>query len=338
MAAKIAINGFGRIGRCVVRAMMERKVKDFEIVLVNDLTDAKTLAHLYNYDTVHGRAEPRARVVDGGFDVGGQHIKVLAEKDPAKLPLKDLGVSMVFECTGLFTDKEKAGAHIAAGAQKVLISAPAKNHDVTIVLGVNEGKYDPAKHHVISNGSCTTNCLAPVAKVMLDNFGIQYGLMTTVHSYTNDQHVLDVPHRKGDLRRARAAAQNMIPSSTGAAKALSEVIPELKGKFDGQAIRVPTMDVSLIDLTLQLEKPATKDAIHAAMKAASEGPMKGILGYTEEPLVSSDYIGDPRSSIFDATVTQIMGDRFVKIMSWYDNEWGFSNRMIDLAQLVASKL
>ncbi|HSQ65790.1 MAG TPA: type I glyceraldehyde-3-phosphate dehydrogenase [Polyangiaceae bacterium] len=338
MAAKIAINGFGRIGRCVVRAMMERKVKDFEIVLVNDLTDAKTLAHLYNYDTVHGRAEPRARAVDGGLDVGGQHVKVLAEKDPAKLPLKDLGVSMVFECTGLFTDKEKAGAHIAAGAQKVLISAPAKNHDVTIVLGVNEGKYDPAKHHVISNGSCTTNCLAPVAKVMLDNFGIQYGLMTTVHSYTNDQHVLDVPHRKGDLRRARAAAQNMIPSSTGAAKALSEVIPELKGKFDGQAIRVPTMDVSLIDLTLQLEKPATKDAIHAAMKAASEGPMKGILGYTEEPLVSSDYIGDPRSSIFDATVTQIMGDRFVKIMSWYDNEWGFSNRMIDLAQLVASKL
>jgi glyceraldehyde 3-phosphate dehydrogenase len=339
MSAKVAINGFGRIGRCVVRAMIERHVKDFEIVLVNDLTDAKTLAHLYNYDTVHGRAEPRARVADGGLEIGGQHVKVTAEKDPAKLPLKDLGVSIVFECTGLFTDKEKASAHLAAGAKKVIISAPAKGQDITLVMGVNDDKYDPQKHHVMSNGSCTTNCLAPVAKVMLDNFGIQYGLMTTVHSYTNDQHILDVPHRKGDLRRARAAAQNMIPTSTGAAKALSEVVPELKGKFDGQAIRVPTMDVSLVDLTLQTERPATKDAIHAAMKAASEsGPMKGILGYCEEPLVSSDFIGDPRSSIFDATVTQVMGDRFVKVMSWYDNEWGFSNRMIDLAQLVASKL
>ncbi len=338
MTAKVAINGFGRIGRCVVRAMVERKVKDFEIVLVNDLTDSKTLAHLYNYDTVHGRAEPRARAVDGGLDVGGQHVKVLAEKDPSKLPLKDLGVSIVFECTGLFTDKEKASAHINAGAKKVIISAPAKGQDVTLVMGVNHEKYDPSKHHIMSNGSCTTNCLAPVAKVLLDNFGIQYGLMTTVHSYTNDQHVLDVPHRKGDLRRARAAAQNMIPSSTGAAKALSEVIPELKGKFDGQAIRVPTMDVSVVDLSFTTEKPMTKDAIHAAMKAASEGPMRGILGYCDEPLVSSDFIGDPRSSIFDATVTQVMGDRFGKVMSWYDNEWGFSNRMIDLAQLVASKL
>jgi glyceraldehyde 3-phosphate dehydrogenase len=340
MSTKIAINGFGRIGRCVVRALVERKLtKELDLVLVNDLTDAKTLAHLYDYDTVHGRAEPRARAIDGGLELGGMHAKVLAEKDPAKLPLKDLGVSIMMECTGLFTDKEKAMAHINAGAKKVLISAPAKNQDVTIVMGVNDAKYDASKHHVLSNGSCTTNCLAPVAKVMLDGFGIKHGLMTTIHSYTNDQSVLDIPHRKGDLRRARAAAQNMIPSSTGAAKALSEVIPELKGKFDGQSIRVPTMDVSLIDLTLETERPATKEAIHVAMKkAAAEGPMKGILGYTEEPLVSSDFIGDPRSSIFDATITQVLDERFVKLFSWYDNEWGFSNRMIDLALLVASKL
>ncbi len=338
MPTKIAINGFGRIGRCVVRSLVERKVKDLDVVLVNDLTDARTLTHLYDYDTVHGRAEPRAKVVEGGLEVGGMHLKVTAEKDPAKLPLKDLGVSIMLECTGLFTDKDKASAHIHAGAKKVLISAPAKNQDATIVMGVNDATYDAAKHHVLSNGSCTTNCLAPVAKVLLDNFGITYGLMTTIHSYTNDQTVLDVPHRKGDLRRARAAAQNMIPTSTGAAKALAEVIPALKGKFDGQSIRVPTMDVSLIDLTLQTEKAATKEAIHAAMKAAADGPMKGILGYTEEPLVSSDFIGDPRSSIFDATITQVIGDRFVKVFSWYDNEWGFSNRMIDLAVLVASKL
>jgi len=339
MATKIAINGFGRIGRCVVRALVERKLQnELQVVLVNDLTDAKTLAHLYDYDTVHGRAEPRARAIEGGFDLGGMHVKVTAEKDPAKLPLKDLGVDVVLECTGLFTDKEKASVHLGAGAKKVLISAPAKNHDLTVVMGVNDGAYDPAKHHVLSNGSCTTNCLAPVAKVMLDSFGIGHGLMTTVHSYTNDQHILDLPHRKGDLRRARAAAQNMIPTSTGAAKALSEVIPELKGRFDGQSIRVPTMDVSVIDLTLTTEKPASKDAIHAAMKAAAEGRMKGILGYTEEQLVSSDYIGDPRSSIFDATLTQVLGQNFVKLFSWYDNEWGFSNRMLDLAKLVGSKL
>ena len=339
MPTKIAINGFGRIGRCVVRALVERKLtKDLGVVLINDLTDARTLAHLYDYDTVHGRAEPRAKAIEGGFELGGMHARVTAEKDPAKLPLKDLGVSIVLECTGLFTDKEKAMAHVQAGAKKVIISAPAKNQDVTLVMGVNEGKYDPSKHQVLSNGSCTTNCLAPIAKVLLDNFGIRHGLMTTIHSYTNDQSVLDIPHRKGDLRRARAAAQNMIPSSTGAAKALSEVIPELKGKFDGQSIRVPTMDVSLIDLTLETEKPATKEAIHAAMKAAAEGAMKGILGYTEEPLVSSDFIGDPRSSVFDATITQVMDERFVKVFSWYDNEWGFSNRMIDLAMLVASKL
>jgi glyceraldehyde 3-phosphate dehydrogenase len=339
MPTKIAINGFGRIGRCVVRALVERKLqKELEVVLVNDLTDSKTLAHLYDWDTVHGRAEPRAKAIEGGFDLGGMHVKVTAEKEPGKLPLKDLGVSIMLECTGLFTDKEKAMAHVSAGAKKVIISAPAKNQDATLVMGVNHETYDAAKHQVISNGSCTTNCLAPVAKVLLDNFGVKHGLMTTVHSYTNDQSVLDIPHRKGDLRRARAAAMNMIPSSTGAAKALAEVIPALKGKFDGQSIRVPTMDVSIIDLSLETEKPTTKEEIHAAMKKASEGPMKGILGYTDEPLVSSDYIGDPRSSIFDATMTQVIGGNFVKVFSWYDNEWGFSNRMIDLAQLVASKL
>ncbi len=338
MARKIAINGFGRIGRCIVRAMTQRNVSDLEVVAVNDLTDAKTLAHLYNYDTVHRQANPRATASEGQIEIGGRKIRILAEKDPSKLPWKELGVDIVLECTGLFTDKEKAKVHLDAGAKKVIISAPAKNHDATIVLGVNTEVYDASKHTVISCGSCTTNCLAPVAKVLLDNFGIKRGLMTTVHSYTNDQAVLDVPHRKGDLRRARAAAQNMIPTSTGAAKALSEVIPALKGKLDGQAVRVPTMNVSLVDLTVETDKPVTKDSIHAAMKAASEGPLKGILGYTEEPLVSSDYIGDPRSSIFDATVTQVIGDNFAKVFSWYDNEWGFSNRMVELAQLVASKL
>lgn len=338
MARKIAINGFGRIGRCIVRALHERNVSDLEIVGINDLTDAKTLAHLYDYDTVHGRAHPRAEAGEGSLTIAGKKIKIVAEKDPAKLPWKELGAEIVLECTGLFTDKEKAHAHIDAGAKKVIISAPAKGHDATIVLGVNTEVYDGAKHSIISCGSCTTNCLAPVAKVVHDTFGVKRALMTTVHAYTNDQAVLDIPHRKGDLRRARAAAQNIIPASTGAAKALAEVIPALKGKFDGQAMRVPVMDVSVVDLTFESEKPMTKDALHAAMKAASEGPMKNILGYTEEQLVSSDYIGDPRSSIFDATVTQVMGDNFAKVMSWYDNEWGFSNRMVELAQLVASKL
>jgi glyceraldehyde 3-phosphate dehydrogenase len=338
MPTKIAINGFGRIGRCIVRAMAERGVKDLELVAINDLTDAKTLAHLYNYDSVHGRASHPAKALEGAIAFGGVETKIIAEKDPAKLPWKALGVDIVLECTGLFTDKDKAVAHLTAGAKKVIISAPAKGQDATVVLGVNTEVYDPAKHAVISCGSCTTNCLAPVAKVLLDNFGVQRGLMTTVHSYTNDQAVLDIPHRKGDLRRARAAAINMIPASTGAAKALSEVVPQLKGKFDGQAIRVPTADVSIIDLTVETERPLTKDAIHAAMKAAAEGPMKGILAYTEEQLVSGDYIGDPHSSTFDATMTQVMGDRFAKVFSWYDNEWGFSNRMVELSQLVASKL
>jgi len=338
MATKIAINGFGRIGRCIVRALHQRNVSDVELVAINDLTDAGTLAHLLRYDSIHREFKANVAHGEGFISVDGKQIKVLAQKDPAALPWKDLGVDIVFECTGLFTDKAKAEAHIKAGAKKVLISAPAKNHDLTVVMGVNDDKYDGARHHVISNGSCTTNCLAPVAKVMLDNFGVVHGLMTTIHSYTNDQHLLDLPHRKGDLRRARAAAVNMIPSSTGAAKALSEVIPELKGKFDGQAIRVPTVNVSLVDLTIQTEKPVTKESIHAAMKkAAEEGPMKDIFDYTEVELVSSDYIGNPASSTFDATLTQVLGDKFTKIFAWYDNEWGFSNRMVDLAKLVIEK-
>jgi glyceraldehyde 3-phosphate dehydrogenase len=339
MATKIGINGFGRIGRCMLRAMIERKISDIEVVAINDLTDPKTLAHLLKYDSVHRTfraAEVAAK--ENAISVGGKDIKVLAVKDPKELPWKSLGVDIALECTGLFTDKEKASWHLDAGAKKVIISAPAKGQDATLVLGVNDDIYDAKKHHVVSNGSCTTNCLAPIAKVMLDNFGIKRGLMTTVHSYTNDQAVLDIPHRKGDLRRARAAAVSMIPSSTGAAKALSEVIPALKGKFDGTAVRVPTMDVSLVDLTLETEKPITKDTIHAAMKKASEsGPMKGILYYTDEQLVSSDYIGHPGSSIFDSTQTSVLGDTFAKVFSWYDNEWGFANRMVDLAVLMAKK-
>jgi glyceraldehyde 3-phosphate dehydrogenase len=341
MSTKVAINGFGRIGRCVLRAMHERGIKDLEVVAVNDLTDAKTLAHLYNYDTVHGRAHPRAHLASGdkaAFEIDGKKTHILAEKDPAKLPWKEYGVDIVLECTGLFTDREKAAVHMATGAKKVIISAPAKGHDATLVLGVNEKDYDPAKHHVLSNGSCTTNCLAPIAKVLNDSFGIVRGLMTTVHSYTNDQAVLDIPHRKGDLRRARAAALNIIPTSTGAAKALSEVIPSLKGKFDGWSLRVPTMDVSIVDLSFQTEKSFTKESLHAAMKEAADGPMKGILGYETEQLVSSDYLADPRSSIFDSTQTLVLGDNFAKVFAWYDNEWGFSNRMIELAQLVAKKL
>jgi glyceraldehyde 3-phosphate dehydrogenase len=338
MSTKIAINGFGRIGRCIVRALVDRGVTDLELVAINDLTDAKTLAHLYNYDSVHRRAKHPSKAIEGAIDFGTFKPKVVAERDPVKLPWKELGVDIVLESTGLFTDKEKASAHIHAGAKKVIISAPATNHDLTVVLGVNTEAYDNAKHTIISCGSCTTNCLAPVARVLLDSFGIQRGLMTTIHSYTNDQAVLDIPHRKGDLRRARAAALNMIPSTTGAAKALAEVIPQLKGKFDGQAVRVPTCDVSLVDLTFETEKTVTKDAIHTAMKAASEGAMKGILEYVDIPLVSSDFIGDPYSSIFDATMTKVMGDKFAKIFSWYDNEWGFSNRMVELSQLVASRL
>ncbi|HMJ15944.1 MAG TPA: type I glyceraldehyde-3-phosphate dehydrogenase, partial [Polyangiaceae bacterium] len=310
---------------------------DVEVVAINDLTDTRMLAHLLKYDSIH-RTFTVAEVgnTDKGLTIGGKDIAVTAIKDPKELPWKSMGVDIVLECTGLFTDKSKAAAHIEAGAKKVVISAPAKNHDITLVMGVNDNQYDPAKHHVVSNGSCTTNCLAPVAKVMLDNFGVEHGLMTTIHSYTNDQALLDLPHRKGDLRRARAAAVSMIPSSTGAAKALSEVIPELKGRFDGLAVRVPTIDVSLVDLTLTTQKPVTVESINAAMKkAAASGPLKGYLHYTEEELVSSDYIGHPGSSIFDATQTKVIGERFAKVFSWYDNEWGFSNRMLDLVRLMA---
>jgi glyceraldehyde 3-phosphate dehydrogenase len=272
------------------------------------------------------------------INIGGKDIAITAIKEPKELPWKSQGVDIVLECTGLFTDKAKAIGHVEAGAKKVIISAPAKGQDMTLVMGVNHEQYDPAKHQIVSNGSCTTNCLAPVAKVLLDNFGVDKGLMTTIHSYTNDQSLLDLPHRKGDLRRARAAAVSMIPSTTGAAKALSEVIPELKGKFDGLAIRVPTIDVSLVDLTLTTEKPVTVESINAAMKKAAEsGPLKGFLYYTDEELVSSDFIGHPGSSIFDATQTKILGDKYAKVFSWYDNEWGFANRMIDLALLMAQK-
>jgi glyceraldehyde 3-phosphate dehydrogenase len=339
MPTKIGINGFGRIGRCILRALVEEKISDVEVVAINDLTDTRTLAHLLKYDSIH-RTFKAAAVgsKEKSLTVGGKEIAVTAIKDPKELPWKSMGVDIVLECTGLFTDKAKAAAHVEAGAKKVIISAPAKGHDITLVLGVNDDKYDPAKHVFISNGSCTTNCLAPIAKVLLDNFGIERGLMTTIHSYTNDQSLLDLPHRKGDLRRARAAAVSMIPSSTGAAKALSEVIPALEGKFDGLAIRVPTIDVSLVDLTLSTEKPVTVAAINAAMKKAAESaPLKGILHYVDEELVSSDFIGHPGSSIFDATQTKVLGDRFAKVFSWYDNEWGFANRMVDLARLVAKR-
>jgi glyceraldehyde 3-phosphate dehydrogenase len=338
MAAKIAINGFGRIGRCITRALYDRGIKDVELVAINDLTDPKTLAHLLKYDSVHRTFGKSVEASDGAITVDGKNIKILAEKDPAKLPWKDLGVDVVLECTGLFTSREAAAKHLEGGAKKVVVSAPAKGDDLTIVVGCNEDKYDSKKHHVISNGSCTTNCLAPVAKVLLDNFGIKRGMMTTVHSYTNDQALLDVPHRKGDLRRARAAAANMVPSSTGAAKAIYAIIPELEGKFEGIAVRVPTVDVSLVDLTVETDKPVSVADVNAAMKKAAEGPMKGVLTYVDVELVSGDFIGNPASSSFDATMTQVLQKQMVKVFSWYDNEWGFSNRMVDLAQLVAGKL
>jgi glyceraldehyde 3-phosphate dehydrogenase len=338
MATRIAINGFGRIGRCVVRALHNRGIKDVELVAINDLTDPKTLAHLLKYDSIHRTFAADVSATDGGIRVGDKEIRVTALKDPRELPWKELKVDVVLECTGIFTSKEKASGHVSAGASKVIISAPATDHDKTIVMGVNDSEYDAAKHNIISNASCTTNCLAPVAKVLLDNFGVEKGLMTTVHAYTNDQSLLDLPHRKGDLRRARAAAVSMIPTSTGAAKAVAEVIPALKGKFDGLAIRVPTVDVSVVDLTLTTEKPVTVAAINEAMKKASESAaMKGYLAYTDLQLVSSDFIGHSASSIFDGTLTKTQGDRFAKVFAWYDNEWGFSERMVDLVKLVASR-
>jgi glyceraldehyde 3-phosphate dehydrogenase len=331
---RVGINGFGRIGRNVLRACLNER--DLEFVAVNDITDAKTLAHLLKHDSVHGTLAADVRAEKDGLTVGGAHVRVLAERDPAKLPWKDLKVDLVLECSGLFTERDKAAKHLDAGAKKVLISAPAKNADTTICMGVNANTYDAAKHHVLSNASCTTNCLAPIAKVLHESFGIKRGLMTTVHSYTNDQRILDLPHE--DLRRARAAALSMIPSSTGAAKAIGLVLPALNGKLDGMAIRVPTPNVSVVDLTCELEKPATEETVNAAMKAAASGPLKGILQYCEEPLVSADFNGSAYSSILDSALTRVLDKTLCKVLSWYDNEWGFSNRMRDVALLVGRGL
>ena len=330
MSIKVGINGFGRIGRLVFRAAF--KEPDIEVVGVNDITDAKTLAHLLKYDSIHGQFPEDVIVSDNSFTVGDRIVKVMAERDPGNLPWDVLGAEIVLECTGLFRDKEKASKHISAGAKKVLISAPAKNHDGTFVKGVNFDQYDASKHQVVSIGSCTTNCLAPVVKVLHDNFKIKYGFMTTIHSYTNDQRILDLPHK--DLRRARSAAMSMIPTTTGAAKAISEVIPEMKGRLDGLAVRVPTPDGSLVDLVVETEKKTSKEEVNAVMKKAAEGFMKGVLRYTEAPIVSVDVIGDPHSSIFDALSTMVIQENFIKVLSWYDNEWGFSCRMVDMIKLL----
>ncbi|MGA3223762.1 MAG: type I glyceraldehyde-3-phosphate dehydrogenase [Acidobacteriaceae bacterium] len=326
MAVKVGINGFGRIGRNVFRAALGNP--EIEFVAVNDLTSPATLAHLLKYDSILGNLPNTIVAGDDFISVDGKKLKVFAERDPAKLDWSSAGAQVVIESTGHFTDAEKAKAHLKGTVKKVIISAPATNEDLTIVLGVNENKYDPMAHHVISNASCTTNCLAPLAKVLNDTFGIASGIMTTIHSYTNDQVILDFPHK--DLRRGRAAALSMIPTSTGAAKALHLVVPELKGKLDGFAIRVPTPNVSVVDLTFTSEKPLTKDSVNAALKAASEGPMKGILGYETNELVSSDFKGNPLSSIVDSPLTKTVGTNMAKVISWYDNEWGYSNRVRDL--------
>ncbi|GAC1335307.1 MAG: type I glyceraldehyde-3-phosphate dehydrogenase [Candidatus Dormibacteria bacterium] len=334
MAIKVGINGFGRIGRNVFRA--SKRFDDIEVVAVNDITDTRTLAHLLKYDSVLGNYAGEVSADGEYLVIDGQRVKVLAERDPGNLPWGELGVDLVVESTGFFTDADKARVHIEkGGAKKVIISAPAKNEDITVVLGVNDKAYDAATHHVVSNASCTTNCLAPVAKVLHESFGIKSALMTTVHSYTNDQKILDAPHE--DLRRARAAAVNIIPTSTGAAKAVALVLPELKGKFHGMALRVPVKDVSLIDLTAELEKSVTADEVNAAMKAASEDDLAGILGYTDEELVSTDFQGDSHSSILDAKSTMVIDGTHVKVLSWYDNEWGYSCRVVDLVRFMASK-
>ncbi len=335
MTTRIGINGFGRIGRNYFRAALAQGA-DLEIVAVNDLTSPEALAHLLKYDSVGGRLTESVEVKDGNIVVDGKSIKVLAERDPANLPWGELGVDIVIESTGFFTKAADAQKHIDAGAKKVLISAPASNEDITIVLGVNEGLYDPAKHNIISNASCTTNCLGPLAKVINDSFGIERGLMTTIHAYTADQNLQDGPH--SDLRRARAAAINMVPTSTGAAKAIGLVLPELKGKLDGYAIRVPVPTGSATDLTVTVSRETTVEEVNAALKAAAETPeLKGYLTYTDEPIVSSDIVGDPASSIFDSGLTKVIGNQ-VKVVSWYDNEWGYSNRLVDLTELVADKL
>ena len=333
MALRVAINGFGRIGRMVLRAAS--KDKNFEFVAINDLTDAATLAHLFKYDSVHGIFPGKVEHTADSLVINGKSIKIYAIKNPAELPWKKDKIDVVLESTGLFTSKEKAGLHIQAGAKKVVISAPATGEDITIVMGVNDKLYDAKKHIIISNASCTTNCLAPVAKILNDCFGIEKGLVTTVHSYTNDQNILDLPHK--DLRRARAAALSMIPTTTGAAKAVSLVLPELKGKLDGMAIRVPTPNVSVVDLVVTLKKKTDAVKVNAALKKASKGALKGILGYEEAPLVSIDFNGNALSSIVDASCTKVIGDNMVKVLSWYDNEAGFSNRVVDLFRLIASK-
>jgi glyceraldehyde-3-phosphate dehydrogenase type I len=334
MAMKVGLSGFGRIGRDVVRAYFEDGVDEFELVAINASGDLNTLAHLFKYDTVYGKFDGTIEVAEDGFIINDRKVKVVAHRDPSEIPWKELGVELVIDSTGAFRDREGLSKHIDAGAKKVIVTAPAKGEDITLVLGVNDGDYDASKHNIISNASCTTNCLAPVAKVMLDNFNIKKGLMTTIHAYTGDQQLLDKRHK--DLRRARAAAENVVPTTTGAAKAVALVLPELKGKLSGFAIRVPVPTGSLVDVTFELEENVTAEQVNKVLKEASEGEMKGILGYSEEPLVSSDYVGDKRSSIVDALSTMTI-DNMVKIVSWYDNEWGYSERVLDLTKKVANE-
>ena len=336
MATRVAINGFGRIGRNVLRSAKQSGRDDLDFVAVNDLTDAGTLAHLLRYDSVHRKYPGTVEVTDAGLKVDGDEIRVFSERDPAALPWDELGVDVVVEATGIFRSRDQAAKHLEAGARKVIITAPAKNEDITIVLGVNEGSYDPDAHDVISNASCTTNCLAPVVKVLLDSFGFRHGLMTTVHAYTNDQNILDLPHK--DLRRARAAGMSIIPTTTGAAKATALVLPAVEGKLDGMAMRVPTADVSVVDLVAHLETDVTEEEVNQAFREAAAGPLEGILGFSDEPLVSVDYTTDPRSSIVDGLSTAVMDGRMVKVLSWYDNEWGYSTRVVDLVSYVAERL
>jgi len=337
MATRVGINGFGRIGRQVLRAAKEQGVEDLDFVAVNDLTDTRTLAHLFKYDSIHGTYQGEVEAGKDSIIVDGDEIKILSQKDPAALPWRDLGVDIVLESTGRFTDAPRARAHIDGGAKKVLISAPAKGEDITIVMGVNSDKYDNARHTIVSNASCTTNCLVPMVKVIRDTFGFRHASMVTIHSYTNDQQILDLPHK--DLRRARAAAMSMIPTTTGAAKATSLVIPEVKGKIDGSAIRVPTPDVSLTCLTVEVEKSdVTIDAVNAAFRQAAAGSLQGILRYTEEELVSTDYIGDPSSCILDAKTTNVIDGRLVTVQGWYDNEWGYASRCVDMLRFMGARL
>jgi glyceraldehyde 3-phosphate dehydrogenase len=336
MAVKIAINGFGRIGRNILRSALKEGLGDLDVVAINDLTDAATLAHLFKYDSVHGKFDGTVEIDGDDLIIDGERFTVLSERDPAKLPWADLGADIVFEATGLFRKRPDAQKHLDAGAKKVVITAPAVDPDLTLVLGVNDDSYDPATHNIISNASCTTNCVAPVVKVLLESFGFRNGLMTTVHSYTNDQSILDLPHK--DLRRARAAAVSIIPTTTGAAKATGLVLPAVKGKIDGMAMRVPTPNVSIVDLVATVEKSTNVEEVNAAMRAASEGALAGILGYEESPLVSIDYVGDPRSSIVDGLCTAVVDGNLVKVISWYDNEWGYSSRCVDLARRIGEHL